>query len=176
MRRLGQRTKLLRPGTFAVTGLSGRRGPRRQQREASTVPLVSSIGAVPHVPGRSRVRPPQDYAASINAILDVGTERRLRCVTLAPRRAVSSRSPDERSLGDYDNNDADSFLKLRSNYGYIRASSMSSKFPLFFFHVARRPVNKLNRSEVNAARSCPVSYAILSQPHARSTSACNACR
>lgn len=58
---------------------------------ASTVPLVSSIGAVPHVPGRSRGRPPRDYAASINTILDVGLVTKSYYIKIAPRRAVSSR-------------------------------------------------------------------------------------
>lgn len=60
---------------------------------ASTVPLVSSIGAVPHVLGNSRGRPLRDYAASINAILDVGLEAKsYHYVKVATRyRTVSSR-------------------------------------------------------------------------------------
>lgn len=77
--------------------LPSRHGPRQQQGRpaASTVPLVSSIGAVPHVLDRSRGRPPRDYAASINAILDVALETKFRYVKVVPGRAISSRSLDD---------------------------------------------------------------------------------
>lgn len=72
-------------GPFLLDSVSSNR-PR-----ASTVPLVSSLGAVPHVLDRSRGRPPRDYTASINAILDVDLETKSHYINVVLGIAISSR-------------------------------------------------------------------------------------